>query len=98
MKKEDFLNIELKGISQVYVGKKHCCRCGCGGTYTSTSFMNGARSKVNDKKVQKLLDEGKELVRNGATFDIEPTYIDISYGEYANGEEKALTFYFDDLK
>ena len=93
MNKEQFLQLELKNISQVYSGKRDCCRCGCGGTYTATSFMKVPRSEVNDKLVLKRLNRAKKLVLSGAEVDFESTYIDVK-----TGVNKTLTFYIDEVK
>jgi hypothetical protein len=93
MNKEKFLSAEIKNISQVYFGKREHCRCGCGGTYTSTSYMEAARSEVNDKLVATRLKRAKKLVLEGANVDYGDTYVDVQ--TCAN---RTLTFYFDDLK
>lgn len=93
MNKEDFLKLELKNISQVYSGKQNCCRCGCGGNYVSTSFMKEPRSEVNDKLALQRLKRAKKLVEAGAEIDFGGNYADIT-----TGENRTLTFYFDDLK
>lgn len=91
--KEEFLNVTISEISQVYSGKRDCCRCGCGGDYTATSFMNDARSDVNDKLVEKRIKRAKKLLEGGAEFDAGDTYFDIK-----TGNDRTLTFYFDELK
>ena len=93
MTKEQFLNATLNQISQVYSGKRHCCRCGCGGDYTATSFMVEPRSDVNDSLVEKRLKRAKRLVESGADVDYGDTYVDIE-----TGDNRALTFYFDEIK
>lgn len=87
-----FLQAEISNISQVYSGKDHCCRCGCGGTYTATSYMINPRSDVNDSLVQKRLKRAKKLVLEGAEVGYGDTYVNIS-----TGENRALTFYFDEV-
>lgn len=92
--KDQFLAVELKDISQVYYGKRECCRCGCGGTYTATTFMKKPRTNViDDTIVQKRLDRAKRLVRSGADFDAFGNGIDVK-----TGANTTLTFYFDELK
>ena len=91
--KEEFLKKELKDISQVYSGKRECCRCGCGGTYTATSFMEGPRSEVNNSLVQKRLDRAKRLVLAGADIQTGDNFFDIQ-----TGNDRCLCFYFDELK
>ena len=93
MNKEKFLRAEIKNISQVYFGKRNWCRCGCGGTYNSTSYMDKARSEVNDKLVNTRLKRAKKLVLEGADVDYGDNYVDIQ-----TGIDRTLTFYFDDLK
>lgn len=91
--KEDFLSVQLSDISQVYNGKRDCCRCGCKGNYISTSFMKGDNNVVDDKLVENRLKKAKELVKQGAEFEAGGTYFDIK-----TGENRTMTFYFDDLK
>jgi hypothetical protein len=93
MNRELFLESTLNQISQVYLGKNHYCRCGCGGSYTATSFMDEPRSDINDKLVEKRLKKAKALILKG---------VDVEYGkEYVNIEtrnNRALTFYFDEVR
>lgn len=91
--KEEFLNISLDKISQVYTGKRNCCRCGCGGEYTSTSFMKNPRSEVNNKLVEQRLKRAKTLINKGADVDYYDTFVDVQ-----TGADRTLTFYFDELK
>ncbi len=94
MNKETFLNSTLSNISQVYLGKRDQCRCGCGGTYTLTSYMINSRSEnTNDKLVEKRLKRAKRLVEQGVEVNYGSTYVDVKIGD-----NKTLTFYFDDLK
>ena len=93
MTREQFLQVEISNISQVYFGKDHCCRCGCGGTYTATSYMKDPRSEVNNKLVETRLKRAKELVLEGAKVKYGDNFINIS-----TGRNKALTFYFDEIK
>lgn len=90
--KETFLSSTLNQISQVYLGKDHHCRCGCGGDYTATSFMVNPRSDVDDALVSKRLKRAKRLVESGAEADYSSTYVNIK-----TGENRALTFYFDEV-
>ena len=92
MTKEQFLQVEISNISQVYLGKDHCCRCGCGGKYTATSFMKNPRSEVNNKLVETRLKRAKKLVLEGVEVEYSDIYVNIS-----TGRNKALTFYFDEL-
>ena len=93
MNKEKFLSAEIKNISQVYLGKRNCCRCGCGGSYNSTSYMVNPGSDVNDKLINTRLKKAKKLVLEGANADYGSTYVDVQ-----TGIDRTLTFYFDDLK
>lgn len=90
---EQFLQSEISNISQVYFGKDRYCRCGCGGTYTATSYMKDPRSEVNDSLVQKRLKRAKKLVLEGAEVGYGNTYVNV-----VTGRNRALTFYFDNLK
>ena len=92
MNKETFLNLSLESISQVYMGKRRHCRCGCGGEYTATSYMKEPRSTVDDALVSKRLKRAKALVLSGADVDYGQTYIDVQ-----TGENRSLTFYTDEL-
>ena len=93
MNRELFLESTLSQVSQVYLGKNHYCRCGCGGSYTATTFMDEPRSDINDKLVEKRLKKAKALILKG---------VDVEYGkEYVNIEtrnNRALTFYFDEVR
>ena len=93
MTKEQFLNVSLNQVSQVYFGKRNCCRCGCGGDYTATSFMVEPRSDVNDSLIEKRLERAKRLVESGADVDYGDIYVDVE-----TGKDRTLTFYFDEIK
>ena len=93
MNKQTFLEATLSQVSQVYSGKRHHCRCGCGGDYTATSFMVKPRSDVNDKLVEKRLERAKKLVQAGVDVDYGSNYVDIE-----TGTNRCLTFYFDEVK
>lgn len=93
MTREQFLQSEISNISQVYFGKDHCCRCGCGGIYTATSYMKDPRSDVNDSLVEKRLKRAKKLVLEGAEVEYGDTYVNV-----VTGVNRALTFYFDEVK
>jgi hypothetical protein len=92
MNKETFLELSIESISQVYMGKRRHCRCGCGGEYTATSYMKEPRSTVDDMLVYQRLKRAKMLVLNGADVDYGQTYIDVQ-----TGENRSLTFYTDEL-
>ena len=94
MNKSSFLEASLTQISQVYYGKRNHCRCGCGGTYTATTYMVNPRTdNVNDESVAKRLRRAKKLVMSGADVDYGDTYVDVQ-----TGENRTLTFYFDEVK
>ena len=93
MTQEKFLALTPDKISQVYSGKRNCCRCGCGGDYTATSSMQNPRSAVNDSLVAKRLKRAQALVRAGADVDYSQTYVDVQ-----TGQDRTLTFYLDELK
>ena len=92
--KEQFLNATIKDISQVYNGRRDCCRCGCGGTYIATSYDTGGRSDINDKLAEKRLKRAKDIVKKGV-FDV--MYGD-SFVDVECGADRSLTFYFDEVK
>ena len=88
-----FLQAEISNISQVYLGKDNCCRCGCEGTYTATSYMEKPRSEVNDALVGKRLKRAKRLVSEGR---VEAEYGN-NFVNISTGRNRALTFYFDEI-
>lgn len=90
---EQFLEADINKISQVYSGKNRHCRCGCGGEYIATSFMENPRSEVNDELAIERLNRAKRLIRDGAEYDIGDNHINI-----VTGNNRALTFYFDEIK
>lgn len=91
--KDTLLELTIDQVSSVYSGKRDHCRCGCGGTYTATSWMENPRSEVNDSLVEKRLKRAKALVNKGADVDYGSNYIDVK-----TGENRSLTFYTDELK
>jgi hypothetical protein len=94
MNQEQFLQATVSQVSQVYSGKRDCCRCGCGGTYTATTFMEKPRTdEINDALVAKRLKRAQGLVLEGAEVDYGGTYIDVK-----TGQDRTLTFYFDEIK
>lgn len=95
MTEAKFLALTLSGISQVYSGKRDCCRCGCGGEYTATSFMDVPRGSggINDKLVEKRLARAKKLVKDGTDVMYGDNYVDVQ-----TGNDRTLTFYVDELK
>ena len=89
---EEFLNATLNQVSQVYVGKDNCCRCGCGGTYVATSFMKDPRSGVNDSLAQRRLTKAQNLVKAGTDVDFGGTYVNV-----VSGNNRAICIYFDEI-
>lgn len=94
MTRQEFIHANLSQISQVYYGKRNCCRCGCGGDYVATSYMIDPRSEVNDKLVARRLKRAQRLAEDAMT-DVEcgSNYVDVE-----TGENRTLTFYFDEVK
>ena len=92
MNKETFLRVSISEISQVYSGKRNCCRCGCGGDYVATTFMIEPRSNVDNKLVERRLKRAKKLVEAGAEVYYGSTYVDVK-----TGNDRTLTFYFDEV-
>lgn len=92
--KVQFLSASLPNISSVYFGKRDCCRCGCGGTYTDTTFMENPRSTVDNRLVERYLKRAQRIVEKGEK--------DVIYGDnfvdVQTGVDRCLTFYFDELK
>jgi hypothetical protein len=94
MNKEQFLQATVNQVSQVYSGKRNCCRCGCGGEYIATTFMEKPRTDViNDELVAKRLKRAQRLILQGADVDFGGNYIDVQ-----TGKDRTLTFYVDELK
>lgn len=93
MDKEKFLSLEINNISQVYSGKRNCCRCGCGGEYISTTFAETPLSEINNELVIKRLKRAKRLIEEGADVDYDAVFVDVR-----TGIDRTLTFYLDELK
>jgi len=55
--------------------------------------MEDPRSDVNDSLVAKRLARAKRLIESGAVVEYGDTYVNIE-----TGDNKALTFYFDEIK
>ena len=80
MNKELFLSAKLENISRVYSGKRDCCRCGCSGDYTDTSYNTAPNGYTdqNDRLVEKRLRRAQKLVAQNADVDYGDTYIRLS--------------------
>jgi hypothetical protein len=87
--------ISLDQISQIYVGKDRNCRCGCGGTYIATSFMDSPRTDIIDNiRAQKNLTRAKKLALNLMNdVDYGTNYINVSFGN-----NRAICIYTDEVK
>ncbi len=85
--------LELKNISQIYKGKNNHCRCGCGGEYVATSFMEHPRSIIDNKKAEKWLKNAKTYDKKHNNAEYSETYINIGM---ANNQ--CYTIYLDELK
>jgi len=90
---DQFYDFKLSQISQTYLGADRCCRCGCRGEYTATSYHNNPRSEVNDSLVEFRLERAKRLIRKGNKYEIGSNNINVS-----TGTNRALTLYFDEIK
>lgn len=93
MNREKFLALTPSGVSNIYSGKRDCCRCACRGNYIASSNMENPRSEVNDSLVARRLKRAQALVRQGADVDYGDTYVDVQ-----TGRDRTLTFYVDELK
>jgi hypothetical protein len=87
--------ISLDQISQIYVGKDRNCRCGCGGTYIATTFMESPRTDIIDNiRAQKNLTRAKKLaLRKDVLVEYGDNHINIGYGN-----NRAITIYTDEVK
>jgi hypothetical protein len=86
--------IQLNQVSQIYVGKDRCCRCGCGGSYVSTSYMEDPRNDVDDQLAQKRLNRAKRLaLKSNSEIQYGSNHINIGYGY-----NSAITVYLDEIK
>lgn len=93
MNTQSFLQATIAQVSQVYKGKRHHCRCGCGGKYVATSYMVEPRSEVSDSLVARRLKQAQELVSSSrVNVDYGSSYVDVEIGP-----NKSLTFYFDEV-
>ena len=93
MTKQEFLDLQLNQVSQIYIGKDRCCRCGCGGDYIATSYMDQARSDVNDKLALELLQRAQKVAVRSRSTEYADIYVNVPIGG-----RKAITVYFDEVK
>lgn len=87
--------ITLDQISQIYVGKDRCCRCGCGGKYIATTFMESPRTNIIDNiRAQKNLTRAKKLaLKKDVLVEYGDNHINVGFGN-----NRAITIYTDELK
>lgn len=90
---KEVLDLDISQVSQVYLGLDNHCRCGCGGDYVSTSFMESPRSDTNDGLALRRIKKAKKLITEGAKWTAGDSYINVSYGQ-----NRAITIYTDELK
>lgn len=91
MTKNQFLNLQIDKVSQVYYGVDNCCRCGCAGTYYATEYMINPRSDVNTAKARKLLEQAQERAMTSRSVEYGDTYVNVPFGK------KAICVYFDEV-
>jgi hypothetical protein len=77
-------SVALENVESLYIGKGHCCRCGCGGNYFRIE-----EDPKNAKKIKhylKKLASGKYsvLVQDGNILEIELS---------KSGHDRVATFY-----
>ena len=87
--------ITLDQVSQIYVGKDRCCRCGCGGNYIATTFMESPRTNIIDNiRAQKNLTRAKKLaLKKDVLVEYGDNHINVGFGN-----NRAITIYTDELK
>ena len=87
--------IQLNQISQIYVGKDRCCRCGCGGKYIATTFMESPRTDIiDDRRALTNLNRAKRLeAKKAAIVEYGDNHINVGFGN-----NRAICIYFDEVK
>jgi len=87
--------ITLDQVSQIYVGKDRNCRCGCGGTYIATTFMESPRTDIIDNiRAQKNLTRAKKLaLKKDVLVEYGDNHINVGFGN-----NRAICIYTDELK
>ena len=95
MNKELFLSATIENVSRSYSGQRDCCRCGCRGVYTDTTYNTSPNvyTDVNNKLVETRLRRAKKMVESGANVEYFLNGVDIE-----SGNNRSLTFYFDYVK
>lgn len=81
----EFQDKKIK-VNQLYIGRRDCCRCGCGGRYTESMAT-----------IKKHLKEHADAFESADVEDGfgDEKYAEIDLGEYANGDAKCATLYFE---
>lgn len=72
--------VDFTKVTKIYLGKDHCCRCGCLGTY---AYQGTTTFKRRQTRIEKMTCDEVLEVDNGRT------YINLSLPN-----NKALTIYF----
>ena len=73
-------------VLQLYIGKRDCCRCGCGGRYlTGMASIKKHLKEHADEFESARIEEGLGKEH----------FAEINLGRYANGEAKCATLYFE---
>ena len=80
-------SFSVEQVESLYIGKGHCCRCGCGGNYFRVKEDPKHAKKI--KHYLKKLASGKYpvLVQDGYIFEIELSKA---------GHDRVATFYLHD--
>ncbi len=74
---------------ELYVGKGHCCRCGCGGNYFRTKEDAGHAKKIRHY-IKKLMSGKYEVLeQDGMGEDARIYEIELS----KTGHDRVATFY-----
>jgi hypothetical protein len=93
MTEKEVLDLEISRVSTVYLGRDNCCRCGCGGDYVYTSYMDQPRGTVNDSLALRRIKQAKKLITEGKEWYFGGNYINVSYGN-----DRAITIYTDEIR
>lgn len=80
--------ISLEQVESLYIGKGHCCRCGCGGNYFRVA--EDANHAKTIRHYLKKLASGKYAITEQAGLGDEYIYeIELS----KSGHDRVATFY-----